>query len=207
MAVEDQNHDSKMESGLRDREFEAALAKYAAVEPRAGLEDRILANLQAESRRSPRSVWGIWNIAWVVVGIAAVVAVVAALMLRTNIRQVPEITVLPATEAPSAKQSRPQVATARANHAPAPAPVVAMPAHGVKKRERSTTVAGAFPRLDQFPSPRPLSNEERLLVRYVQKFPEAAVTIARAQTESEIEIERLISNQPPAQDPEPQQYQ
>jgi len=34
-----------------DCEFDDALAKYARVEPRAGLEERILANLRAEQAR------------------------------------------------------------------------------------------------------------------------------------------------------------
>ena len=53
----------------------------------------------------------------------------------------------------------------------------------------------ANPRLDQFPSPRALSEQEKLLVRYVHEFPEEAVLIAQAQAESEKEIEQLIGNQ------------
>jgi len=37
-----------IEGQVIDRELDTALAKYAAVEPRAGLNDRILANLKAE---------------------------------------------------------------------------------------------------------------------------------------------------------------
>jgi hypothetical protein len=48
-------------------------------------------------------------------------------------------------------------------------------------------------RRDQFPSPRPLSEEEKLLVRYVQNFPRDAVMIAQAQAESEAEIEKLMN--------------
>ena len=36
-----------------DRMLDAALAKYAAVEPRTGLEERVLANLRAEQARVP----------------------------------------------------------------------------------------------------------------------------------------------------------
>ena len=49
MADENQNHDwQAAERDPLDRDLDAALAKYAAVEPRAGLEDRVLANLRAE---------------------------------------------------------------------------------------------------------------------------------------------------------------
>jgi hypothetical protein len=40
------------------------------------------------------------------------------------------------------------------------------------------------PKLDQFPSPRPLSEQEKLLQSYVAEYPERAVLIARARTEA-----------------------
>ena len=43
---------------------------------------------------------------------------------------------------------------------------------------------GAPPKLDQFPSPQPLSEQEKLLQSYVAKYPEQAVLIARARTEA-----------------------
>jgi hypothetical protein len=60
-----------------------------------------------------------------------------------------------------------------------------------------TVIASAQPKLDHFPSPRPLSQEELLLVRYAQEFPQEAVMMAKAQAESEKEVEQLIRNQPP----------
>ena len=36
-----------------DRMLDATLAKYAAAEPRAGFEERVLANLRAERARVP----------------------------------------------------------------------------------------------------------------------------------------------------------
>jgi hypothetical protein len=192
------------ENDTLDRALDAALAKYAAAGPRPGIEERILANLHAESKHSPQSTWRNWNVVWsVAVGIAAMVAVVAALMLRTHTMPAREITIHPVTQTPSVKQPGSQIA--EANHAltfsPAPA------SHSAKELPHSKAVTQASPKLAQFPSPQPQSKEERLLIRYVQKFPEVAVMIARAQTESEIEIEQLISNQPPAQEPEPQQDQ
>lgn len=60
------------------------------------------------------------------------------------------------------------------------------------------------PKLDQFPTPRPLSEQEKLLVRYVHEFPEEALLIAKAQAESEKEIEQLSGNQPPETNPDQQ---
>jgi hypothetical protein len=40
------------------------------------------------------------------------------------------------------------------------------------------------PKLSQFPSPQPLSEQERLLENYVAKYPERAVLLARARLEA-----------------------
>ena len=60
-----------------------------------------------------------------------------------------------------------------------------------EKNEKPTT-----PRLDQFPSPRPLSEQEQMLARYVREFPQEAVLVARAQTERRKELEKLLADGP-----------
>ena len=54
-----------------DDALDAALAKYAAVEPRAGLEGRILAKLRTASEPAPDRAWWHWG----------VIATVAAVLL------------------------------------------------------------------------------------------------------------------------------
>src|ERR1700757_4524333 len=44
-----------------DRALDAALAKYVA-EPRAGLEERVLANLRAETARGAERAWWRWGV-------------------------------------------------------------------------------------------------------------------------------------------------
>jgi hypothetical protein len=175
-----------------DRVLDAALAKYTAVDPRAGLEERMLATLRAEQARVPERGW--WH--WIAAGaLAAVVVVALAVAWRSGRPHAPVI----------------------ANHAPTPAPTVqqsgtrtvsnggALPrAHA---RRLPPRVVAANPKLDQFPSPRPLSEQELLLVRYVHEFPEDAVLIAQAQAESEKEIERLIGNQSAGTSPDQPQDQ
>jgi hypothetical protein len=51
------------------------------------------------------------------------------------------------------------------------------------------------PRLSQFPSPRPLSEQEQLLVRYVTESPDEAVLVAKEQAERQKELEELIGNE------------
>ena len=59
-----------------DSTLDAALAKYAAVEPRAGLEARVLANLRAEHARVPENTYWRWSVVT-----AVVIVVVVALAL------------------------------------------------------------------------------------------------------------------------------
>jgi hypothetical protein len=54
--------------------------------------------------------------------------------------------------------------------------------HGIHHAS-ATGVADAIPKLDQFPSPHPLSEQEELLQRYVAENPERAVLVARARME------------------------
>jgi len=52
------------------------------------------------------------------------------------------------------------------------------------------------PKLSQFPSPQPLSEQERLLVRYVTDFPQEAAMVAKAQARAEAErqLEELAAD-------------
>ncbi|MGB7331500.1 MAG: hypothetical protein WBD25_08940, partial [Terriglobales bacterium] len=45
-------------------------------------------------------------------------------------------------------------------------------------------VVATQPKLDQFPSPQPLSEQERMLASYVAKYPETAALVAQARAEA-----------------------
>jgi hypothetical protein len=64
------------------------------------------------------------------------------------------------------------------------------------RNSESATIeaVGASPRLDQFPSQRPLSEQEQLLKTYVSRFPKEAALIADEQAQREKEIEALYSD-------------
>jgi hypothetical protein len=183
------------ENDALDRELDAALAKYVAVEPRAGLEERVLANFRAEREHAAARVW--WR--WQALAVAAAVLVVAAVspigrpaMWRPG-KPAPDVkSYQPAAAAQGDKQPGTRVATndlgspvRRAGPAVASRPA----RHGVRPPQVIDDANG--PRLDHFPSPRPLSDEEKLLVLYVRDFPRDAVMIAQAQAESEKEMEQL----------------
>ena len=61
----------------------------------------------------------------------------------------------------------------------------------------------AAPKLDHFPSPQPLSEQEKLLLDYVERFPEQAARVAEAQT-ALAQREKLEMYGPPATQTKPQ---
>jgi hypothetical protein len=204
-----------LENDRLDRELDAALAKYAAVEPRAGLEERVLASLRAEREHAAVRVW--WR--WPALGLAAAVLVVAAISLMGKLgmgrpgmgrsgRSTPAITAhRPPTTGQGAKQPGTRIATNDVGIPIRPAlPTVPKRPARHSARPPQAIVANG-PRLDHFPSPRPLSDEEKLLVRYVREFPQDAVMIAQAQAESEKEMDQLSGNASSRTNQGPQQDQ
>ena len=66
------------------------------------------------------------------------------------------------------------------------------------------------PKLEQFPSPQPLSEQEKLLQNYVAENPEQAVLLARARTEAlrqdQLEEMNSFPSGDSARDPEELNY-
>jgi len=158
-----------------DDQIDAALAKYAAVEPRAGLEERILAHLRAQGKPSARRVWWPWA------GVVAAAILIAALLLWKLERPGDERIV---RHQPSLQpRTRPQVAAHPA------LPKIGQPAARASVRRSRRQIAAETaemdvePKLDQFPSPQPLTPEESMLVEYVERYYDEAVLIARARDE------------------------
>jgi hypothetical protein len=159
------------ENDALDRKLDSALASYAAVEPRAGLAERILANLNAQSQQSVGRRWWMWGLAG---AFAAILIMAVTLAWKSHGSAKPEIANHPAVKVPvPVKPETLLAANAPGNVTPQGSRAIRSTAH-----QSSATV----PKLDQFPSPRPLSEQEKLALDYVQQFPEEAALIARAQT-------------------------
>jgi hypothetical protein len=155
-----------------DRALDAALAQYAAVEPRAGLEQRVLARLQSESARLPKHSWWQWSAA----GIAVLLALTLALAWISNRLEKTVGQRHPLAPIGIAQPSATQVA-------------VDGETEPIRQRHKTTphqvhrpVVVADEPKLDQFPSPRPLSEQEKLALEYVERFPEEASLMAQAET-------------------------
>jgi hypothetical protein len=185
-----------------DRELDAGLTTFAAVEPRTGLEERILANLRCEHGRAATHSW----LRWPALGVIAAALIVAALSIVWRPGKSAQI----ATEHRAAttrqidKQTGTHMTTNNAGGSSTPAALVAIARPARHSVCQPQAIIAPEPRLAQFPSLRPLSEQEKLLVRYVQDFPREAATIARAEAESEKEIEQLSGDQPSETNPDQQ---
>ncbi len=181
-------NDKERDSFL-DELLEASLARYRSAEPRLGFEQRLLANLRASAQAAPRFRWG-----WLALGAAA--AALAMMVVGFYLARRP-------------KPSPPAVSVV----APGPEPArVVSPIVGVKPpgaltgqrrpapgqvRRTPPTFEVATPRRDQFPSPAPLSAEEKLLLRFLKEAPEPVLMALRAENEPKGDLQIRDLNIPP----------
>jgi len=166
-----------VEPDALERQLDAALANYATVEPRPGLEGRVLANLHAERERAPVQVW--WR--WPAAAAVTVVVLILALFLSWKTREsevgktVGHNPTEDSREVPIGKVANPHL----------PSQPVASVRTAVANRPRHpVAVVTTAPRLPQFPSPRPLSEQEEILARYVATYPDHATLVAAARAEA-----------------------
>lgn len=160
------NHDK-----IVDQWLDRAIEHYGEAEPRAGLEGRVLANLRAVNEQP--SAWRGW---WPAVA-AGVLMLVGGASLWVS--------------------GHHRITKAVAIHAPLVSlPAAAHPTLGMTHEIRATEASGqrpvrrslvqmaeAEPRLDMFPAPRPLSEQEKILVNYVARFHDGAALLAQEQVE------------------------
>lgn len=177
------NYSDNSDSTPLEAELDAGLAKYAAVEPRAGLEGRILANLKGHGRAATGAAW--WRWARVV---AAALLITISLVWRLEKRGPQEIVSHPAMPH---LQTQPPVAVKDTPTTPPPTIRVAV-RKARQDLSRVPVVTSAEPKLDRFPAPQPLSSEELALARYARDFPQEALLIARAQEERETELQKQM---------------
>lgn len=164
-----------------DRELDAALAQYA-VEPRPGLGERVLANLSAERKQRSAHSWWRWG---AVAAIAALLMVTSTVLWRSGESWKRSLR-LQALNSKQDNAASATLATASGgiDQTPLTHPALSRK-QAVRDRRRSAAVVKASgPRLDEFPSPQPLSEQERILERYVARYPEQAALVAQARAEA-----------------------
>ena len=158
-----------------DRVLDAALAKYAAVQPRNGLEERVLANLRSTAP-SANTTWWRWSLA---AAAMAMLLMVITFAWRSRTPSHPAIANRPAPT--EHRNAGPEMHVARRD--PTAIPPRPRRAHKTHVPGSAPVVADA-PKLDQFPSPHPLSEQEKILASYIAQVHDEAVMVARARTEA-----------------------
>jgi hypothetical protein len=162
----EQEHDRKL-----DKMLDGLLSAYSAAEPRPGLETRILANLKEASAR--KSAWR-WGFGWVWAGAATAAALAILLTVYFSRPQrrlgAPQIV----QHAPQ-RESQPSPAS-QEESGPAPAGS-AKSQSGRQQRQQLAKLQPAqahnvtVVRQEVFPSPSPLSDQEKLLFLYLAGTP------------------------------------
>lgn len=174
--------DDKERSQFVDDLLEASLSRYSSVRPRPGLEERVLAHSRAAQDRRARLLWA----GCLVVGAAA--AMITVGVLNFNHRQAIPTTpksgevgkTLPAIPhrliaAPPARARLPLAASTR------------------QTRQANPTSATLESRLPMFPSPSPMTDQEKLLVQYVHTTPAEVLSATPSESEDiqELKIEEI----------------
>jgi hypothetical protein len=166
-----------------DELLDHALEQFGHAEPRLGLENRMLANLRAESKRMARTC------RWVLVLGTAMVATFAiiAIWIATSRPEPANLTItrrqVSGQPSVTSRQDQPREIPLRTRE----------PQHVNHASLRSSRGKAVLPRLRQFPSPRPLSNQEELFLAYVKAAPNSEViaAIKRANDTSDLRIKDL----------------
>jgi len=153
-----------------DELLDASLRNYTSAPPRPGLESRVLAGVRARQQTARRhAAWG--------VGLAAVAAWVTLLVVH---RPRPHPAPLPVIANASPNISAPSVAK------------VTLPAQPTMPRRppRTAPPGRMDTRPQQFPTPRPLSEQEKLLLAYVQSLKaSSAASLQMTEESSEHDLE------------------
>lgn len=170
--------------------LDAALERYSNAEPHPALELRILASLQAQRERTVR--WWAWGMALAVAAAVLLIAVTAGLMQRKErgpmaVKTAPQETgAVSASVANSDSQGAAKSGSnPRTNFGTSRAAWRA----GERNKEVETISISASrqqdePRLAQFPSSRPDSEQARLLTAYLQNVPAGEVVAVAAAANS-----------------------
>jgi hypothetical protein len=183
----DQEKDKRMQI---DDMLDSLLANYSSAEPRPGLETRILANLREAKKESSQ---GWWNFKWLWAGVVAAAIIVAAVLAGGRHRIEPPKHVM-------AKTSPAIPEPAIQPHAPtAPKETVRIyrrKPRATKQPQNATLALSERPA--NFPTPVPLSEQERMMFSYLENTPQEIIVAQLPRNNDQKESEEFWADREPS---------
>jgi len=162
--MSDQEKDKQMQI---DDMLDSLLANYSSAEPRPGLETRILANLREAEKKAPQ---GWWNFKWIWAGVVAGAIIMAAVLINGRHRVEPPAHVIvktsPAIPQPEIQPHAPAVRNETVRIRPRKTLAPTRPQNAALALNERPAV---------FPTPTPLSEQEKLLLSYLAGTPREEV--------------------------------
>ena len=181
MSEQDKNSDL-------DNLLDSLLASYSDAQPRPGLETRIMAQLRTETARKKSNRW---SLSWMWTGAAATILALAVVLMiyREPVVAPPPPLVLPADWSLLNNSGS---AFARPSH------ITVATRRPIKEQRREKMAVAADTRPDVFPTPAPLSDQEKLLLRYLARTPRNEIAAqSHADEPTETAEPLLLQIQPP----------
>jgi hypothetical protein len=179
----DQDKDKQMQMQM-DEMLDSLLANYSSAEPRPGLETRILANLKlansrdAEGREAGR---GWWGFKWIWAGAAVAALIVGGVLISGKRHVAPPANTVVQTVQPTVQQLVIQEPIVEQPKVQSRGPAVGAtpPIHHRRKTLAPEPQQNAGLAWSQrppvFPTPTPLSEQERMLLQYYSRTPREEV--------------------------------
>jgi hypothetical protein len=162
------NHEKDKQMQIDDM-LDSLLANYSSAEPRPGLETRILANLREAEERKASQGW--WNFKWLWAGAVTAAIIVAMVLIGGRHRVAPPTHVVVRTSQPAPQREiQPYVPIAPKEMAKVPRH---KPSTGPTAQQNATLALNERPAV--FPTPTPLSEQEKLLLSYLAGTPREQV--------------------------------
>ena len=174
--------ESRDKSGF-DGWLDKALHEYGEAEPRAGLERRVLASIAAQQTTATG-----WSWPWAFWTVSATVTAGLVIFLTVDWHTHQKAIVNSPARLPVVTHTADRQVTTGSHQAP-----VHRPRRVRQQPYPLNAAAKAEPELDQFPSRRPLTEQERMLTEYVAQFPSEAKLVAKEQAEIEKEMDQLYA--------------
>lgn len=150
-----------------DEYLNDALAQYGKGEPRPGIENRILSTLRAEEARAvPPHRWK-----WMALAACSAVAILVFIAIGFNERRTQQPVIVIQQSVPT--NAVPHVAHEGAQHLDKE-PQLSSPVRlATRSRKHEAQRSGSAVRKQaQFPSPKPLTEQQKLLLAYLRNTPE-----------------------------------